>query len=84
MADEERQEKIDWKTILKIIVYLLVMLLLGIILALLCLQSVVDYSHWPIYTETNVVPQNLAKFPAMTFCPYPHGYKKDVLKVRHI
>ena len=45
------------------------------------LKSVLRYNEWPIYTETNIVNQNKARFPAMTFCPLSNGYKKDVLKV---
>ena len=48
------------------------------------LSSFLEYSRWPIYTETNITPQNEANFPAMTFCPAHDGYKEDVLRVRNI
>ena len=65
----------------KILLYILVMLILGTVLFLLSLKSVLKYNEWPIYTETNIVNQNKARFPAMTFCPLSIGYKEDVLKV---
>ena len=63
-------------------VYALVMLSLLGILSALSITSVLRYSRWPIYTETNIVAQNEASFPAMTFCPLSKGYKESVLKVR--
>ena len=63
-------------------VYALVTLSLLGIFSALSITSVLKYSTWPIYTETNIVPQNEANFPAMTFCPLSNGYKESVLKVR--
>ena len=65
----------------KLCVHIIVMLLLIGVLIYLCMTSVIRYSRWPIYTETNTVPQNESKFPAMTFCALSNGYKEDVLKV---
>ena len=75
--------KINWttKAICKLCLYILVILLLGMILMWLCLESILTYNKWPIYTETNIVPQNEARFPSMTFCALSSGYKEDVLKV---
>ena len=81
MEEEKRCETITRTKILKLSVYVLVMLFLRVILFILCLKSVLKYNEWPIYTETNIVNQNEARFPAMTFCPLTNGYKQDVLKV---
>ena len=75
------KEKCTLLVISKLILYILVMLLLGGILFWLCLESVLNYSKWPIYTETNIVSQSQAKFPSMTFCALSNGYKEDILKV---
>ena len=56
-------------------------LLLGLWFMYLCCKSIYLYSKWPIYTETNIVQQNDARFPALTICPIGFGYKEDVLKV---
>ena len=65
----------------KLCVHIIVMLLLIGVLIYLCVSSVIRYGRWPIYTETNTVPQNESKFPAMTFCALSNSYKEDVLKV---
>ena len=81
---KEKQEKSQMTAvkISRIIIYCLVMFMLGLVLFLLSLKSVLRYNEWPIYTETNIVNQNQARLPAMTFCPLSNGYKGDVLKVR--
>ena len=56
-------------------------LLLGVVFFVLSLKSIFKFNEWSVYTETNVVSQNEARFPAMTFCPLSNGYKEDVLKV---
>ena len=83
---KETKSKQKWTFVLitKLLLYVLVMLFLGSILFWLCLESVLKYSKWPIYTETNIVSQNKAKFPSMTFCALTNGYKEDVLKVNNI
>ena len=81
MEEDKRSEMSTRTKIVKISVYVLVMLILGIMLFVLCLKSILKYNEWPIYTETNIVNQNEARFPAMTFCPLSAGYKQDVLKV---
>ena len=65
------------KVLKKVIIYSL----LGITYFVLSLKSILKFNEWSVYTETNVVPQNEVRFPAMTFCPLPNGYKQDVLKV---
>ena len=52
-----------------------------ILVCVLIISSILEYSRWPIYTETNITPQNEANFPAMTFCPAHSGYKEHILKV---
>ena len=80
---EIKKKRWTFLAILKLVVYVMVVLLLGSILFWLCLRSVLDYSKWPIYTETNIVSQNKAKFPSMTFCALTSGYKENVLKVNN-
>jgi hypothetical protein len=82
MKEESGNDAITPTKIVKLIFYVFVMLILAIILVLLCLKSILKYNEWPIYTETNIVGQNEARFPAMTFCPLSKGYKEDVLRVR--
>ena len=81
MKEKNETSQITPVKFLKIIIYILVMFILGLVLFLLSLKSVLRYNEWPIYTETNIVNQNKARFPAMTFCPLSNGYKRDVLKV---
>ena len=81
MKEKNEENESAFVKISKIILYILVIFMLGMVLFLLSLKSVLRYNEWPIYTETNIVNQNEARFPAMTFCPLYHGYKKDVLKV---
>ena len=81
MEQDKKRRKWTGKEICKISIYVLVMVLLGIMLAVLCIKATLQYNEWPIYTETNIVQQNEARFPAMTFCPLSSGYKEDVLQV---
>ena len=55
-----------------------------ILVCVLIISCLLEYSRWPIYTETNITPQNEANFPAMTFCPAHSGYKEHILKVSFI
>ena len=55
-----------------------------ILVCVLIISTILEYSRWPIYTETNITPQNEANFPAMTFCPAHSGYKEHILKVFYI
>ena len=55
--------------------------LIGAALALI-VSSIIVYNTWPIYTATNIIPQDQAQFPAVTFCGLSEGYKEDVLQVR--
>ena len=82
MKEKKEKSQMTAIKISKIMLYILVMFILGLVLFLLSLKSVLKYNEWPIYTETNIVNQNQARLPAMTFCPLSNGYKGDVLKVR--
>ena len=81
MKEKKEKSQMTAVKISKIMLYILVMFILGLVLFLLSLKSVLRYNEWPIYTETNIVNQNQARLPAMTFCPLSNGYKEDVLKV---
>ena len=69
---------------LQLFTYMSIVLVPFGFLFFMVLSSFLEYSRWPIYTETNITPQNEANFPAMTFCPAPDGYKENVLRVRNI
>ena len=47
-------------------------------------QGVKRFLEYPTYTETTIVSQQNASFPAISFCATPNDYKEDVLKVNHI
>ena len=47
-------------------------------------QGVKRFLEYPTYTETTVVSQQNASFPAISFCATPNDYKEDVLKVNYI
>ena len=59
---------------------------IGLICAALYLiiSSIFYYNTWPIYTSTNVIPQEEGQFPAVTFCDQTTGYKEDILRVNNI
>ena len=82
MDDGDKKIK-NWgvKVICKLCFYILILLMLGSVLFWLCLKSMLEYSKWPIYTETNIVAQNEAQFPSMTFCAMSNGYKANILRV---
>ena len=44
-------------------------------------QGVKRFLDYPTYTETAIVSQQHASFPAISFCATPNDYKEDVLKV---
>ena len=45
------------------------------------INCLVIYNRWPTYTKVTVVPQNEAKYPAITICPLLNGYKENILQV---
>ena len=65
----------------KFSIYIGLLLVPAGLLFSMVLSSVLEYSTWPILTETNIIPQNEANFPAMTFCPSYNGFKENILKV---
>ena len=69
---------------LQLFTYIVIVLVPFGFLFFMVLSSFLEYSRWPIYTETNITPQNEANFPAITFCPANDGYKEDVLRVRNM
>ena len=71
----------DLKTFSKSFLYYTVNIgLIGLLLTAI-INTLVTYNKWPIYTEVIVVPQNEAKYPAITMCPISNGYKENVLQV---
>ena len=42
------------------------------------------YQEKPTYTETRIVQQHHAAFPALSICPMPNGYKEDIVKVKDL
>ena len=81
MEEDKKEKKWTAPVILKICTYCLVILILASGLFWLCLASILKFNEWPIYTETNIVPQQDVPFPSMTFCALSESYKKDILKV---
>ena len=69
---------------LKLAIYIGLVLVPMVTLITMICSSIIDYSRWPIYTETNIKKQSEAKFPSITFCPTPDGYKSGVLKVNQL
>ena len=63
-----------------ILYYLVSFALIGLLLAAI-INTLFKYNTWPIYTEVLVVPQNEAKFSAITMCPLSNGYKLHALQV---
>ena len=72
---EERINKIEF------CFYISLVLIPFMLVCVLIISCLLEYSRWPIYTETNITPQNEANFPAITFCPAHSGYKEHILKV---
>ena len=54
--------------------------LIGAALGLI-ISSIILYNTWPIYTATNIIPQEQAKFPDLTICSLSKGYKEHILQV---
>ena len=65
----------------KFSIYICLILVPFGLLASMVFLSMLEYSTWPILTETNIIPQNEANFPAMTFCPSRKAaFKENILK----
>ena len=54
---------------------------LRVLLCVAILNTLITYNKWPIYSAELVVPQNEAKYPAISMCPMSNGYKEYVLQV---
>ena len=63
-----------------IVYYSVSLALIGLLFAAI-INTLFKYNRWPVYTEVLVVPQNEAKFSAITMCPLSNGYKLHVLQV---
>ena len=57
--------------------------LIGAALGLI-ISSIVVFNTWPIYTATNIIPQENAQFPDLSICSLSSGYKELVLQVRQL
>ena len=79
--DDRSDGRCDVKKLSKIIVYYAVHFALILLLCVAVINTLVTYNKWPIYTEVLVIPQNEAKYPAITMCPITNGYKEHVLQV---
>ena len=71
-----------YKKYLKIAIHKIVNLSLIATVLYLIISSIHYYNTWPIYTVTNIIPQNQAQFPAVTLCQQYIGYKKNILQVK--
>ena len=80
-TQDEEAQKIKSINKVKLAIYICLVLVPMVTLITMICSSIIDYSRWPIYTETNIQKQNKANFPSLTFCPTPNGYKSDILKV---
>ena len=81
MMNVESSKRYGPKIVCRQILYYLVSFsLIGLLLAAI-INTLFKYNTWPIYTEILVVPQNEAKFSAITMCPLSNGYKLHVLQV---
>ena len=73
----------NMKNCSKIMVYYTVNFVSMVLLCIAISSTLITYNKRPIYTEVLVVPQNEAKYPAVTMCPMSDGYKEHVLQVSH-
>ena len=77
--DPETTKRIRRLKFAQKILYFLVVLVLVVGLIAQTAQCLHKYSQKPTYTETQVVKQQEAQFPAFTFCRDGGSYKADVL-----
>lgn len=82
--DADDKAKVNPINKLKLAIYIGLVLVPMVTLITMICSSIIDYSRWPIYTETNIKKQSEANFPSLTFCPTPDGYKSGVLKVNQL
>ena len=81
-TNPERARRIKRLKVGQKILYILVVLILVLTLIWQVYSCMVNYAAEPTYTETKVVKQQKAKFPAFTFCVEGSSYKVDVLQVK--
>ena len=79
--DRERSRRINRLRLFEKLVYVLVLAVLVIFLIVQTAQCLINFYNEPTYTETQIVKQNEAEFPAATFCAERNGVKADVLEV---
>ena len=63
------------------LLYIMVVVILVVGLIAQIIQCLGKYFEKPTYTETQVVKQQEAEFPAFTFCGEGRSYKDEVLQV---
>ena len=71
----------DVKTFSKTFLFFSINVGLMALLFAAIINCLVIYNSWPTYTKVTVVPQNEAKYPAITICPLLDGYKEKILQV---
>ena len=79
--DPATAKRIKKLKILQKFLYFLVVLVLVVGVIVQTAQCLYKYSETPTYTETKVVKQQEAEFPAFTFCREGSSYKTDILEV---
>ena len=81
-TNPERARRIKRLKVGQKILYILVVLILVLTLIWQVYSCMENYAAEPTYTETKVVKQQKAEFPAFTFCVEGSSYKVDVLQVK--
>ena len=75
------QRKIRCMRICQKLIYGLGLFFLVLLLLIQTVQCLRKYFQEPTFISTEIVRQNQAEFPALTFCPETGAYKLDVLQV---
>ena len=75
------QRKIKCMRLCQKLIYGFGLVLLILILLIQTVQCLRKYYEEPTFISTEIVKQDKAEFPALTFCPEGGGYKLDVLQV---
>ena len=80
----EQERKKCWKNCRKFLRFLIFSILFICLIYAGYAFSYKFFVEKPTYTSTRIVPQHDAKFPALSICPTPKGYKDEFLKVSTI
>ena len=80
-GQEKAKNRIRWVEATEKFVHNIFLLILIFTLLYQIHSCISEFIRGPTYTETRLVQQNKALFPAMTICPKADGYKLDMLKV---